>query len=208
MVQATDTESESPDKIIIGLGNPGEQYARSRHNVGFMVLEALAREVSGNWSTHRHARTCRAEIKGCQVLFAEPLTYMNHSGKAVHVLLSALQRDSQNLLLLVDDLNLPFGRIRIRERGTAGGHHGLESILTVLNTEDVVRIRLGIGEEQMPKDKAAFVLSDFPPNKQAELDEMIITAGNAVKSILSDGVAKTMAIYNALSRQGEDREKL
>lgn len=197
MVQATDIESESPTKIIIGLGNPGEQYARNRHNVGFMVLDALAREVSGNWSTHRLARTCRVEIKGCPVLLAEPLTYMNRSGKAAYVLLSELQRESRDLLLLVDDLNLPFGRIRIRERGTAGGHHGLESILADLNTEDVVRIRLGIGEEQMPKDRTDFVLSDFPPERQAELDEMIIKAGNAVKSILSDGVAKTMAIFNA-----------
>ena len=197
MVQATDTESESPAKIIIGLGNPGEQYARNRHNVGFMVLDALAREVYGNWSTYKLTRTCRVKLKGYQVLLAEPLTYMNRSGNAVRVLLSEFQRDSQDLLVLVDDLNLPFGRIRIRERGTAGGHHGLESILADLNTEDVVRIRLGIGEEQMPKDKANFVLSDFPPNRQAELDEMIIKAGNAVKSILNDGVAKTMAIYNA-----------
>jgi PTH1 family peptidyl-tRNA hydrolase len=197
MVQATDTESESPAKIIIGLGNPGEQYAGNRHNVGFMVLDALAREVSGKWSTSKLARTCRAEIKGCQVLLAEPLTYMNRSGNAVRVLLSEVQRGAQDLLVLLDDLNLPLGRIRIRERGTAGGHHGLESIQAELNTEDLLRIRLGVGEEQMPKDKAEFVLSDFPPNKQAELDEMIIKAGNAVKSILSDGVAKTMAIFNA-----------
>ena len=100
-------------------------------------------------------------------------------------------------MLVVDDLNLPFGRIRVRERGSGGGHHGLESILTILNTEEIVRVRVGIGEEQMPKDKTNFVLSDFPPEKQSELETMISKAGNAVKSILSDGVAKTMAIFNA-----------
>lgn len=197
MVRALDIETESLAKIIIGLGNPGEQYARNRHNVGFMVLDALAREVCGNWSTHMLARTCRVEFDGYQALLAEPLTYMNNSGKAVHVLFSALQRSSQDLVVLLDDLSLPLGRIRIRERGTAGGHHGLESVLTAFNTDEIVRMRMGIGEEPMPKDKADFVLSDFPSNRQAELDNMITKAGNAVKSILSNGVAKTMAIYNA-----------
>lgn len=197
MGQAREIESEGLTKVIVGLGNPGEQYARNRHNVGFMALEALAREASANWSTYLLSRACRIEIRGCQVLLAEPLTYMNHSGKAVHVLLSALQRNPQDLLLVVDDLNLPLGRIRVRERGTAGGHHGLESILDVLNTDEIVRVRMGIGEEQMPEDKSDFVLSDFPPEKQAELDDMITRTGNAVKSILSDGVAKTMAIFNA-----------
>jgi peptidyl-tRNA hydrolase, PTH1 family len=197
MAEELDVGIEALTKVIIGLGNPGEQYARNRHNVGFMVLEALAREAAGNWRTYLLSRTCRIELNGSQVLLVEPLTYMNQSGKAVHVLLSALQRNPQDIMLIVDDLNLPLGRIRIRERGTAGGHHGLESILTVLNTDEILRIRMGIGEEQMPEDKADFVLSDFPSGKQSELDDMIIKAGNAVKSILSDGVAKTMAIFNA-----------
>jgi len=184
-------------RIIVGLGNPGEGYARNRHNVGFMALEALARESGGSWSVQLLSRICRIEIGGSPVLLAEPLTYMNHSGKAVHALLSAFQRGHQDLLLVVDDLNLPFGRIRIRERGSAGGHHGLESILNVLNTDEIVRVRMGIGEELMPEDKAGFVLSDFPQQKQAELDDMILKAGNAMKSMLSDGVSKTMAIFNA-----------
>jgi len=197
MVEAQDSETDAPAKILVGLGNPGEQYARTRHNVGFMVLEALAREASGSWSPYLLSRTCRVEIGGRQVLLAKPLTFMNHSGKAVHVLLSALRRTAHDLLLVTDDLNLPFGRIRVRERGTAGGHHGLDSVLTILNTEEIVRVRMGIGEEHMPEDKADFVLSDFPQAQQAELDTMITRAGNAVKSILSDGVAKTMAIFNA-----------
>ena len=131
------------------------------------------------------------------MILVKPATYMNHSGKAVHVLLSELQRSPQDLLLIVDDLNLPFGRIRLRKRGTAGGHHGLESILNILKTEEIMRLRLGIGEESMPEQKSDFVLSDFPPEKQTELDDMIVKACNAVKSILSNGVAKTMALYNA-----------
>ena len=184
-------------RIIVGLGNPGAQYERNRHNVGFMVLEALAREASGNWSPGVLSRTCRVEIGGFPVLLVLPLTYMNRSGEAVRVLLSTLRQVPQDLLLLVDDLNLPFGRIRVRERGSAGGHHGLESIFALLETEEIVRIRIGIGEEQMPEDKSDFVLSDFPPGKQADLNEMIVRAGNAVKSILNDGVSKAMAIFNA-----------
>jgi PTH1 family peptidyl-tRNA hydrolase len=197
MAQAFDVDTESLDKIIVGLGNPGEQYSRNRHNAGFMVLEALARQASGSWSTYTLSQACRAEFGSCQVLLVKPSTYMNHSGKAVHVLLSALQRGPHDLLLIVDDLNLPLGRIRIRQRGSAGGHHGLDSILNTMKTEEIMRVRLGIGEESMPEKKSDFVLSDFPPQKQTELDEMIIKAGNAVKSILNSGVAKTMALFNA-----------
>ena len=162
-----------------------------------MVLEALGRESSGSWATYTLSQACRVKLGGHEVLLVKPSTYMNHSGKAVHALLMALQRSPLDLLVIVDDFNLPFGRIRIRQRGSAGGHNGLESILNIMKTEEIMRIRVGIGEESMPEDQADFVLSDFPPQRQAELDETIIKAGNAVKSILSSGVAKTMALFNA-----------
>jgi PTH1 family peptidyl-tRNA hydrolase len=189
--------TEALTKIIVGLGNPGDRYARNRHNIGFMVLDALAREASSSWAGCLDSRTCQVDIDGAKALLVEPLTYMNNSGKAIHLLLANIQRNPKDLLVICDDLNLPLGRIRIRERGSAGGHHGLESILTVFNTEEILRVRMGIGEEQMPKDKAEFVLSDFPLEKQTELDEMIRAAGNAVKSILRGGASKTMAIFNA-----------
>jgi PTH1 family peptidyl-tRNA hydrolase len=197
MLQAQGYESGALARIVVGLGNPGEKYERNRHNAGFMAMEALARDSGGSWSDRLLSRICRIEIGGCAALLAEPLTYMNQSGKAVYDLLSSLQRGPHDLLLVVDDLNLPFGRIRVRERGSAGGHHGLESILNVFNTDEIVRVRMGIGEEQMPEDKAEFVLSDFPKQREAELNDMILKAGNAVKSILKDGVSKTMAIFNA-----------
>jgi peptidyl-tRNA hydrolase len=135
MAQGSEGETDALTKIIVGLGNPGDQYAQNRHNVGYMVVEALARETGARWSTCVLSQACRIEINGCRVLLAKPSTYMNHSGR--------------------------------------------------------------IGEEQMPKNKADFVLSDFPPDRKMELDEMIVKAGNAVKSILSNGVAKTMGIFNA-----------
>jgi peptidyl-tRNA hydrolase, PTH1 family len=127
----------------------------------------------------------------------KPLAYMNNSGKAVHALMTGLNMGPENLIVIYDDLDLPLGRIRIRRKGSAGGHHGLESVLDILCTREILRVRLGIGEEQMPDDKIDFVLSDFPPGKQKELDGMIIKAGDAVTSILENGVSKSMTIFNA-----------
>jgi PTH1 family peptidyl-tRNA hydrolase len=190
-------EKEALARIIVGLGNPGEKYARNRHNIGFMAVEAIARQHSGKWNADLLSRTCRIVVGGCPVLLVEPLTYMNLSGRAVQLILAANGRGPQDLVVILDDLNLPFGRIRIRERGSAGGHHGLESISGIVNTEEIVRVRMGVGEEQMPEEKSNFVLSDFPAERQRDLDEMITKAGNAVKSILMDGVSKTMALFNA-----------
>jgi PTH1 family peptidyl-tRNA hydrolase len=162
-----------------------------------MVVEALAREGSGTWEMDKLSRTCRIRIGDTPVLLVEPLTFMNNSGKAIQSILSANRQSPQDLLVVFDDLNLPFGRIRIRERGSAGGHHGLESIIDLLQTDEIVRMRMGIGEDQMPAEKSGFVLSDFPLEKQTDLNEMIIKAGDAAKSILSQGVSKTMAIFNA-----------
>lgn len=197
MLQDRGAETEPPARIVVGLGNPGARYARTRHNAGFMALEALARELGGAWCMGPLSRICRIGLGGARVLLVEPLTYMNLSGEALVGLLSAFRREPRDLLLVVDDLNLPFGRIRIRERGSAGGHRGLESVLRCLNTEEIVRVRMGIGEDPMPEDKAEFVLSDFPQHAQAELDAMILRAGNAIRSVVSEGVSKTMAMFNA-----------
>jgi PTH1 family peptidyl-tRNA hydrolase len=189
--------TEKVDRIILGLGNPGAKYAQTRHNVGFMALDALAREASAGWIAEGTARTCRVEIAGCRTLLVEPLTYMNRSGEVLPALLGKYGREARDIVVLLDDLSLPFGRIRVRERGSAGGHHGLESIMDALDTDEVVRVRLGIGEEHMPKNKADYVLSDFPAERQSELGDMIAKAGDAVRTILKDGIAQTMAIFNS-----------
>ena len=189
--------AEKPiDRIILGLGNPGAKYSRNRHNVGFMVLDALACEASDNWINEGNTRTCRVEIAGCRTLLVKPQTYMNRSGEVLPALLGKYGREARDIVVIFDDLSLPLGRIRVREHGSAGGHHGLESILYTLDTEEIIRVRLGIGEEHMPKDKTDYVLSDFPMEKQAELDGMISKTGDAVRTILKEGVAQTMAIFN------------
>ena len=184
--------------LIIGLGNPGERYAGTRHNAGFMVVDALAREAAAErWSAECRSLVCRAQIAGRASLLAKPLTYMNLSGQAAYLLLSEHRLTLKDVLLIVDDFNLPFGRIRLRATGSAGGHHGLESIIRALQSEEIARIRLGIGDEDAPVDRAEFVLSGFPPAREAELKDMIRMAGEAVKMILTEGVARAMSVFNA-----------
>ncbi|MEJ2110496.1 MAG: aminoacyl-tRNA hydrolase [Acidobacteriota bacterium] len=185
------------DTVIVGLGNPGEKYQLNRHNIGFLAVDALARQGGGSWSTYLLSRVCRVEIGSRPVLLSKSLTYMNHSGKAVHSLMTGLKRNTEDLLLIYDDLDLPLGRIRIRRRGSSGGHRGVESVLNMVQTDEIMRLRMGIGEEHKAGDARDFVLSDISPEKQTELNEMIQKAGNAVKSILVDGISKSMTIFNA-----------
>lgn len=176
----------------------GTRYRHTRHNLGFMVVDALAREAGGGaWSSKCRARICCLEIEGQNTLLAKPLTYVNKSGEAAQLLMQEHRMMPRDFLVILDDLSLPLGRIRIREKGSAGGHRGLESICRALGSEDVLRLRLGIGEEPMPADKAEFVLSDFAPDRQEALNEMIGKACDAVKMILRDGTPKAMAVYNA-----------
>ena len=197
MSDALKLDTKDIDMIVFGLGNPGERYRWNRHNVGYLAIDTLARQAGGNWSTYLSSSICRINTGEHPVLLAKSMTYMNHSGEAIHALTNALKRSTEDLLVLYDDVDLPIGRIRIRRRGSSGGHRGLESILEAFGSEEIMRVRMGIGEEQMPDDKIDFVLSDFPPEKQTELDGMIIKAGDAVKSILEDGVSKSMTIFNA-----------
>jgi PTH1 family peptidyl-tRNA hydrolase len=161
-----------------------------------MVLDELASAGSAVWFSEGAARTCRVEIAGCRTLLVEPLTYMNRSGEVLPALLGKYGLEARDIVVLLDDLSLPLGRIRVRKRGSPGGHHGLESVMDALDTDEVIRVRMGIGEEHMPINKADYVLSDFPVETRAELDGMIAKAGDAVKSILKDGIDQTMAIFN------------
>ena len=189
---------EKVARVIVGLGNPGERYARTRHNAGFLAVDALAREASsGSWEAECQALVCRCMIAGQPVVLAKPLTFMNLSGQAVDLLLERYPVGIEGIIVALDDLNLPFGRIRIRERGSAGGHRGLESVLRAVGTEELVRVRLGIGEEAWAGDVSDFVLSEFPANRELELTEMVLRARDALKSILAEGVAKAMSVFNA-----------
>ncbi len=183
--------------LVVGLGNPGAQYAGTRHNAGFMVADELAsRAGAGSWVIRSRSLVTEAVIGGHRLFLAKPLTYMNLSGHAVRSLLSELGSASDALIVVMDDLNLPFGRIRIRTGGSAGGHRGLESVIDSIGGSGFVRVRLGIAEETMPEDKTTFVLSDFSDDCREDLEKMISRAASAVEVIVCEGVEQAMTMFN------------
>lgn len=184
--------------LIVGLGNPGAAYQGTRHNAGFLVIDGLAEDAgTKRWRAECQSLVCEAEVGGRPALLAKPLTFMNLSGHAVRLLLNEYRLEHTDLLVVVDDFSLPLGKVRVRERGSAGGHNGLESIFRALESDEFVRVRLGIGEEDMPEDKARFVLSAFPAERDGEVREMVLRAMRAVQVVLRDGAPQAMSLFNA-----------
>ena len=185
------------DWLIAGLGNPGPEYAKNRHNLGFMLVDLLA-ERSGAAVKREECRSLvgRAEIENQTVELAKPQTYMNLSGEAINCLLAKEQRQDTRLIVISDDLALPFGTIRIRPRGTHGGQNGLRSIIDTLRTQDFIRLRIGIQPEHPVADAKRFVLENFAKGDAVTLKETLERAADAVKAIIADGVDAAMARFN------------
>ena len=186
--------------LIIGLGNPGAEYERTRHNLGFMLVDLLAREA-GAQVKRRDCRALvgRAEIEGTRVEFVKPQTYMNLSGETVACLLAKQEAKNaaQDLIVISDDLALPFGTIRLRRRGSAGGHNGLKSIIAATKTDEFIRLRIGIQPEHPVGDTKNFVLDEFSTSERAELDKILERSADALRAVLRDGIDKAMAQYNS-----------
>jgi peptidyl-tRNA hydrolase, PTH1 family len=185
--------------LIVGLGNPGSEYERTRHNLGFMLIDKLA----GATGVKVNRRECRslvgsAVIEGERVKLVKPQTFMNLSGEAVACVLAkaGAEESSGSLIVMSDDLALPFGTIRLRARGSAGGHNGLKSIIGALGSDEFIRLRIGIQPEHPVSDTRRFVLDEFPRADRAAVDEVIERAAGAVHAVLRDGLAKAMSIYN------------
>ena len=184
--------------IIVGLGNPGNDYESSRHNLGFMLIDKLASDA-GLAVGRRECSSLvgRGEIEGSVVKLAKPQTFMNLSGQAVSCLVAKEpERRLDHLLVISDDLNLPLGKIRIRERGTAGGHNGLKSIISSLGTNEFIRLRIGIQPEHPISDTKRFVLDRFAKSEKALVEETIAFSAKAVRAIISEGVLKAMSEFN------------
>ena len=186
--------------LLVGLGNPGLEYEWTRHNLGFMLIDKLAGEFSIP-ITRRECRSFvgRGDIEGVKAKLVKPQTYMNLSGEAVGCLVKkhTLTPPYENLVVVVDDLALPFGTIRVRARGTAGGHNGLKSIISVLGTNDFTRLRIGIQPEHQVTDPKRFVLDSFSRATRPEVEKILETSVAAVRTILRDGVLKAMTDYNS-----------
>ena len=185
-------------RLIVGLGNPGSQYEWTRHNLGFMLVDYLAR-AAGREIKREECRALvgRAEIEGETVELAKPQTYMNLSGESVACLLSRRGLDTaRGLLVISDDLALPFGTIRLRARGSSGGHNGLKSIIAAIKTEEFIRLRIGIQPEHTLRDAKSFVLERFPKAVRGEVEKVLERSAGAVGAVLRDGIEKAMAQYN------------
>jgi PTH1 family peptidyl-tRNA hydrolase len=184
-------------KLIVGLGNPGRAYAMTRHNVGFMVVDRLATDASISIKRSEcQALIGRAEIEGVEVTLAKPQTYMNLSGRAVACLAAMYELRPEEMIVVVDDFALPLGRLRVRRKGSAGGHNGLKSIIEELGTGDFPRLRLGIKPDDAIADTVEFVLSRFESDELPLVDEMIDQAVAALKTMLREGVERTMSSFN------------
>jgi PTH1 family peptidyl-tRNA hydrolase len=184
--------------LIVGLGNPGPKYEWTRHNCGFMVLDELAGRAGRQIRTpESQALTARATIGGVEALLVKPQTFMNLSGVAVAALKEKYGiGETSSILIVSDELALPFGRIRIRARGSAGGQKGLKSIIEKLGTQDFPRLRLGIAPDHPAPEALDFVLSEFPKKDRDALAQMVTRAADAVEAVLTMGIVNAMSKYN------------
>lgn len=184
--------------LIVGLGNPGERYARTRHNIGFEAIDTLARRHGLEFRGKRaNSLIAEGQIAGQRVALVKPQTYMNLSGQAVSSLRNWYKIDpARELLVVYDDLDLPFGKLRLRERGSAGTHNGMRSIVAQLGSSDFPRLRVGIDQPPGKMDAAAYVLSRFRKEEEAELPFLLDTIADAVEVVLREGLTAAMNRYN------------
>jgi peptidyl-tRNA hydrolase, PTH1 family len=184
-------------RLIVGLGNPGREYDGTPHNLGFMALDALAERGSIRVTRpEAKAKVGIGELAGQQVILAKPQTYMNLSGISVRMLLEKYELDPAEMIVLVDDVDLPLGSIRIRERGSAGTHNGLKSIIDSVGTQDFIRIRLGIAPEKIWGDLRDYVLAPLGREERETAAQMTAAAVEAVEMIFTSGVSKAMSRFN------------
>ena len=186
--------------LIVGLGNPGAEYEWTRHNLGFMLIDRIARETSAQVKRKEcRALVGRADLEGLKVELVKPQTFMNLSGESVACLISKrneMRAEPTELIVISDDLALPFGTIRLRPRGSAGGHNGLKSIIDSLNSDEFMRLRIGIQPLHPLSDARRYVLDEFPKGERAELDAVLERSAAALRTVVKDGIVKAMSQYN------------
>jgi len=193
-------------KLIVGLGNPGDIYSDSRHNIGFSVVKALAKthKISLKKERWLHALSAKSKICGQDVVLALPLTFMNLSGSAVSALLKKYKIEITDLLAISDDLDLELGRMKLKSCGSSGGHKGLNSIINTIHTDNFARLRLGIGRPHYRNiDTSEYVLSPFAKKEKEEVRVMIEEACECCEVWLAQGITKTMNSFNKRSKENE-----
>jgi peptidyl-tRNA hydrolase, PTH1 family len=182
--------------LLVGLGNPGIRYAKTRHNIGFMVLDRLAESLGLSFREKTDYRACNGSINGQKVILMEPLTFMNRSGSAVRKVFSKNAVEPEHIIVIHDDLDLAPGRLKISKRGSAGGHKGVESVIQHLGTQEFIRFRIGIGRTPlMPTED--YVLAKFRKDEQALIKEVVAGAVDAISCAIDQGVDKAMNRFNS-----------
>ncbi|MCY7376949.1 MAG: aminoacyl-tRNA hydrolase [Pyrinomonadaceae bacterium] len=191
-----DSPSET-NWLIVGLGNPGLRYEKTRHNLGFMLVDWLAREFQTSVKREEcRALIGRAAIENQTVELVKPQTFMNLSGESVACFLKKANRTVEKLIVISDDLALPLGTIRLRAKGSAGGHNGLKSIIACLRTEEFVRLRIGIQPEHQLRDVKDYVLENFSKVDLIKVEEVLQHSAEAIRAVIADGAEKAMARFN------------
>ncbi len=195
-----------PTLLIVGLGNPGEEYRHTPHNLGFMTVDRLAADAGIRVSRpEANALVGRGEIGGAAVILAKPLSFMNLSGGPLKGLLEKYELELDNLLVIHDELDLPWGTLRLRQRGSAAGHNGVISIISAVKSQEFLRLRMGIHPGRRIADGAAYVLQPFRRAQEQELDAILGRAADIVRLLISDGAAKAMTVCNRRA-EGSDTE--
>ncbi len=188
--------------VVFGLGNPGRQYAETRHNVGFLVLDELARRLGASGRRRDHgAEIAEARLDDRRLMLVWPQTYMNHSGRAVSSVLRFYKLAPSDALVIYDDMDLAFGRVRLRRGGSSGGHNGVESIIGSLGTKDFPRLRVGIGRPPHG-DAISYVLGRWRPEEREALGQVIADAAEAAEAALRHGIERAMNEFNSRARPG------
>lgn len=182
--------------LIVGLGNIGPEYQYTRHNIGFMMLDAFARASNVFFAEQRYGSVAHCRVKNCELTLLKPNTFMNLSGNAVRYYLQQEKIPVENLLVLLDDLALPFGTLRLKPKGSAGGHNGLKNITALLGTENYARLRFGIGSEFAKGQQVDYVLSSFTEEQVAEIQKRCEVTTEMIKSFCLAGVQLTMTQFN------------
>ena len=193
---AATTEERHMKYLLVGLGNIGPEYADTRHNIGFMVLDYLARKYEGNFDVGRHAFVTEIKTKGRTYVLVKPTTYMNLSGKAAGHYLNSLKLPPEHMLVITDDIALPFGKIRIRAKGSPGGHNGLKHIEQTLGHSNYPRLRFGVGDTFSKGKQVDYVLSTFSEDEQMELQMLIEKSAEAAIAFGTIGLERTMNEFN------------
>lgn len=182
--------------LVVGLGNPGAKYENTRHNIGFKVVEAMAKELGGSFRLDKQAEVAQVKFKGRSLVLIKPTTFMNLSGKAVNYWMQQEKISRENVLVITDDIALPFGKLRLKGKGSDGGHNGLKDIQATLNSQEYARLRFGVGSDFSQGRQVDYVLGEWSIEEQNQMQERIDTAKEFIKSFTTIGLQLTMSNWN------------